>query len=57
MMRSGRIRRVLITRSRCRDRARAFDVRRARFQPHHVGLLQLQLGGVLDGDDALALRG
>ena len=37
------------------DRALAFDVRRPRFEPRHVLLVQLQFGGVLDGDDALAL--
>src|SRR3546814_17334739 len=36
------------------DLATAFEVRRARLQSHNVGLLKLQLGGVLDGDDALA---
>ena len=35
------------------DRALAFDVRRPRFQPDDVLLLQLQFGGVLDRDDAL----
>ena len=38
------------------DRALAFDVRRPRFQPHHVVLLQLQFGRVLDRDDALVVR-
>ena len=37
------------------DRALAFDVGRARFQPRHVLLVQLKLGGVFDRDDALAL--
>ena len=35
------------------DRAFAFDVRRPRFQPHDVVLLELQFGRVLDRDDAL----
>ena len=35
------------------DLALAFEVRRARLQAHHVRLLQLQLGGILAGDDAL----
>ena len=35
------------------DRAFAFDVGGAGFQAHHVLLLQLQFGGILDGDDAL----
>jgi len=37
------------------DRAGPFQVGRAGFQPHDMRLLQLQLGRVLDGDDALAL--
>ncbi len=37
------------------DRALAFDVRRPRFEPRDVLLVQLQLGRVLDRDDALAL--
>ena len=36
--------------------AASLDVGRARFQAHHMGLLQRELGGVLNGDDALALR-
>ena len=44
------------TRSRGRDRALAFDVRRPRFQPHDVVLLQLQFGRVLDRDDAVVVR-
>ena len=55
MMRSGRIRRAFLTRSRMRDLALALDVRRTRLQAHHVVLLELQLGGVLDGDDALVV--
>ena len=39
-----------------RDRALALDVRRPRLQPDDVPLPQHQLGGVLDGDDALAFR-
>ena len=39
-----------------RDRALAFDVRRARLERDHVILRQLQLGGVLDRDDALVAR-
>ena len=34
----------------------AFDVRRARFQADDMRLLELQLGCVFDGDDALGLR-
>ena len=37
-----------------RDLAPALDVGRAGLEPHHVRLLQLELGRVLDGDDALA---
>ena len=37
------------------DRAFAFDVRRPRFEPDDVLLLELQFGRVLDGDDALVL--
>ena len=38
------------------DGAFAFDVRRARFQPHDVLLLELQFGRVFDRDDALVVR-
>ena len=38
-----------------RDLTLALDVRRARFQADHVRLLQLQLGGILDRDDALVV--
>ena len=37
------------------DFAGALQVGRARFQAHHMPVLQAQLGGVLDGDDALGL--
>ena len=37
------------------DGALAFDVGRPRLEPRDVLLVQLQLGGVLDRDDALAL--
>src|SRR5277367_6288132 len=36
-----------------RDLAGAFEVGRAGLQPHDVGLLQLQLGGILDRHGAL----
>ena len=36
------------------DLALAFEVGRARLEADDVGLLQLELRGVLDGDDALA---
>ena len=38
------------------DRALALDVGRPRLQPDDVLLLELQLDGVLDGDDPLAVR-
>ena len=38
------------------DRALAFQVGRTAFQPDDVLLLDLQLGGIFDGDDALARR-
>ena len=53
MIRSGRMRSALRTRSRMVTSPRAFDVRRPGLQPDHVLLLQRQLGGVLDRDDAL----
>ena len=37
------------------DLALALDVGRPRLKPHDMWLLQLQLGAVLDSDDALAL--
>ena len=54
-MRSGRIRRALTTSWRWRMAPLPFDVGRPRLEPRHVLLVQLQLGGVLDGDDALVL--
>ena len=39
------------------DLALALDVRRPALQPDHVVLLELQLHGVLDGDDPLAVAG
>ena len=53
MIRSGRMRRQFLTRSRIVDLAAAFEVGRPGLQPHHVRLLQLQFGGVLAGDDPL----
>src|SRR5258708_26573055 len=38
-----------------RDLAFALDVGGAGFQPHHMRLLQLKLGGVFAGDDALVV--
>ena len=38
-----------------RDLALALDVRRAGLEAQHVLLVELELGGVLDGDDALVL--
>ena len=37
------------------DLAFAFEVRRPGFQAHHMRLLQLKLGGVFAGDDALVV--
>src|ERR1700720_1940885 len=51
MIRSGRMRRQLRTRSRMV--IWPSPSRWPRFQPHHMRLLQLQFGGVLAGDDAL----
>ena len=38
------------------DFALAFDIRRTRFHPADMRLLQLEFGGVLDGNEALLLR-
>src|ERR1700680_2665265 len=38
------------------DLALALQVGRAGLQPHHVGLLERQLGRVLNGDDTLVRR-
>ncbi len=51
MMRSGRIRRAFLQQIALRDFASAFIVRRPGFHRHHVPLLQLQFGRLLDGDD------
>ena len=40
-----------------RDLAEPFEVGRPRLQPDDVRLLQLQFGRVLDGDQALVVRG
>ena len=55
MMRSGRMRRAVAHQVADGDRALALDVGRARLQGDDVLLVQLQLGGVLDGDDALVV--
>ena len=57
MMRSGRMRSELRTSSRIGICALALDVRRARLEPQHVALLQLELGGILDRDDPLGSSG
>ena len=54
MMRSGRMRSALRTSARCVTSPLPSMLARPRLQPHHVRLPQLQLGRVLDGDDALA---
>ena len=53
MMRSGRMRSELRTRSRMVTSPFALDVRRAGLEAHHVLLVELQLDRVLDRDDAL----
>ena len=55
-MRSGRIRSELRTRSRTVTCPRPSMFGRPGLQPQHVVLVQLQLGRVLDGDDALVGR-
>jgi len=55
-MRSGRIRRQLITSCPLANGALAFDIGRARFQPDYVLLMKLQFSRVLDGHDTLAVR-
>ena len=56
MIRSGRMRKRGLHAVARGDRARAFDVGRARLQAHPVLLGELQLGRVLDADDALVVR-
>ena len=56
MMRSGRMRSELRTSSRMVIAPLPSMLARARLQRHDVLLAQLQLGGVLDGDDALVVR-
>ena len=55
-MRSGRMRRAVAHQFALGDLPVPFDIRRAGLQAHHMGLLQLQLGRVLDGDDPLVVR-
>ena len=55
-MRSGRMRKRVDDQLPLMDGALAFDVGRPRFQPHDVLLVELQFGGVFDGDDAFAVR-
>ena len=54
-IRSGRIRRALRTRSRMRTSPCPSELAGRDSEPHDVGLLELELGGVLDGDDPLPL--
>ena len=56
MIRSGRMRSGVLTRSRTVHLALALDVRRACLEPDHVLLVQPQLGCVLDRDDPFASR-
>ncbi len=53
MIRSGRIRRQFLTRSRMVTCADALEVGRAGFEAHDMRLLQLQFGRVFAGDHAL----
>ena len=55
MMRSGRMRRLLRTRSRCVTSPRPSTFGGRVSSRHDVRLLQLELGRVLDGDDALGV--
>jgi len=55
MMRSGRIRRAVRNNCRWLMPPSFVQVRRARFELHHVPLLQLQLGRILDGDNPLLI--
>ena len=55
-MRSGRIRRLFLHEVADGDLAGALDVRRPGLHAEHVALVELELLGVLDGDDALAVR-
>ena len=55
-IRSGRIRSELRTRSRMVTAPLPSMFGGAGLQPEHVLLVQLQLGGVLDGDDPLVAR-
>ncbi len=54
MIRSGRMRRQLRTRSRATICPLPLDVGRPGLQADDVPLLELELGGVLDGDDPLS---
>ena len=56
MMRSGRMRRALRTRSRVVTSPTPSMFGGRVSMPDDVRLLQLQLGGVLDGGDALVVR-
>ncbi len=53
MIRSGRIRRALRTRSRVEIFSLAFEIGRPGLHPRDVRLLELQLGGVLDRGNSL----
>ena len=57
MMRSGPHPQRVAHQRALRHLALALDVRRPRLQAHHVRLLQLQFGRVLDRDDALGRAG
>ena len=55
-MRSGRIRKLLMTQLSLPDGAFAFNVRRPGFQAHDMFLLHLQFGRILDSHDPLIVR-
>ena len=52
--RSGRMRSALRTSSRMPTSPRALEARAARLEPRDVRAVDAQLGGILDGHDALA---
>jgi len=54
---SGRMRRQFSHELALRDFAASFDVDGRGLEPHDVGLLELELGGVLDRDDPLGIPG
>ena len=57
MMRSGRMRSEFRTRSRMVTSPRPSMLRGRALEADHVALVELELDGVLDRDDALVVRG